>query len=185
MTAENNTQPILIELDEKSWDDFLDNASLWFDNLLVVQSSYRKLLEDTIDKINEFHIKAYLGEILERAKIHEAKIDELYKIINRDSSKVRKALGSVIGKADQVLGDLMAVTSGLKGPWQDLHQLYLSNTNVMGAFAVAEQIGLALGLPEIIDITQPIVIQKSTDQLLLQEFVLEMCGISILYKQSF
>jgi hypothetical protein len=185
MTVATNTQPVLIELDEQSWNSFFDNAAKWFDNLLLVQSSYRKLLEDTIEKINEFHIKAYLSDILERARKHEEKIDDLYKIINRDSSKIRKALGTVIGKADQVLGDLMAVTGGFSGPWQDLHQLYLSNTNVMGAFAVAEQIGLALGLPEIIEITQPIVFEKSTDQLLIQEFVLEMCGISILYNQEF
>jgi hypothetical protein len=182
---ENSTLPVLIELDEKSWDDFLDNAARWFDNLLLVQSSYRKLLEDTIDKITEFHIKAYLTDILERARKHEEKIENLYKIINRDSSTIRKTLGTIIGKADQVLADLMAFTGGLKGPWQDLHQLYLSNTNVMGAFAIAEQIGLALGIPEIIDISLPIVMEKAADQLLLQEFVLEMAGISILYNQAF
>jgi hypothetical protein len=158
MTAVNNTAPVLIELDTKSWDDFLDNAALWFDNLSLVQYSYRSLLKDTIDKITEFHIKAYLSDILERAKDHEEKIEELYKIINRDSSKVRKVVGTVIGKADQVLGDLMAVAAGIKGPWQHLHQLYLSNTNVMSAFAVVEQIGLALGIPEIIDVVFPIIL---------------------------
>ena len=175
----------LLELDAKSWDRFFDNAAKWFDNLVLVQASYRKLLEDTIEKINEFHIKAYLTEILERAQQHEAQIDKLYKIINRDPSKIRKTLGTVLGKADQLLGDLMAGTSGVKGPWQDLHQLYLSNTNTMGAFAVAEQLGLALGLPEILDVTFPIVREKSTDQLLLQEFVLEMAGVAILYNESF
>jgi hypothetical protein len=179
------TQPVQLELDAKSWDRFLDNAAKWFDNLVLVQASYRKLLEDTLEKINEFHIKAYLTEILERAKQHEAQLDNLYKIINRDPSKIRKTLGTVIGKADQLLGGLMAATGGLKGPWQDLHQLYLSNTNTMGAFAVAEQLGLALGLPEILDITFPIVREKSTDQLLLQEFVLEMAGVAILYHESF
>lgn len=179
------TQPVLLELDAKSWDGFLDNAAKWFDNLMLVQASYRKLLEDTIEKIAEFHIKAYLTEIAERAKQHEAQIENLYKIINRDPSKIRKTLGTVIGKADQLLGDLMAATGGVKGPWQDLHQLYLSNTNTMGAFAVAEQLGLALGLPEILDVTFPIVREKSTDQLLLQEFVLEMSGIAILYNESF
>lgn len=124
---------MLLELGAESWNTFLDKAARWFDNLLLVQASYRKLLEDTVEKINEFHIKGYLTEILERAKQHEAQIDSLYKIIHRDPSKIRKTLGTVIGKADQLLGDLMAATSGVKGPWQDLHQLYLSNTNTMGA----------------------------------------------------
>lgn len=67
----------------------------------------------------------------------------------------------------------MAVAAGIKGPMAT-HQLYLSNTNVMSAFAVVEQIGLALGIPEIIDVTFPIILEKSADQLLIQEFVLEM-----------
>lgn len=49
---------ILIELDDKSWSDFQDSAAKWFDNLLLVQSSYQKLLEDTVEKVTEMHIKA-------------------------------------------------------------------------------------------------------------------------------
>ena len=179
------TQTVLLELDNKSWDKFLDNAAGWFDNLVLVQAGYCKLLEDTIEKIEEFHLKAYLQEILERARRHESQIDELYHIIGRDPSKVRRTLGTVLGKADQLLGNLMAATSGIKGPWQHLHQLYLSNTNTMGAFAIAEQLGLALGLPEIVDIAFPIGREKATDQLLLKEYVLEMAGIAILYQEPF
>ena len=179
------TNAILIELDDKSWDAFLDSAAKWFDNLLLVQSSYRKLLEDTADKVTELHIKAYLGEMHEREKQHEEKIEELYKIINRDSSVIRKTLGTVLGKAREVLGDVMAFTGGVAGPWQDLQQLYLSNTNTMGAFAVAEQIGLSMGVPEIADIAIPIEMELATDHLLLQELVLEMAGVAIMYNQSF
>ena len=184
MTNENSTV-ILIELDEKSQQAFLDNAAKWLDNLLLTQSSYRKLLEDTSEKVTEFHIRAYLTNMLERARQHEEKIEKLYALIQRDSSAIRKVLGTVMGKARQVIGDLMAFTGGLAGPWQDLHQLFLSNANTMGAFAVAEQIGLALGIPAIVDITLPIVMEKSTDQLLLQELVLEMAGTAILYNQKF
>lgn len=179
------SRPVLIELDEKSQRYFYDNAAKWFDNLLLVQSSYRKLLEDTIAKVTELHIKAYLSDLLQRAQQHEEKIDALYKIIDRDSSTVRKTLGKIMGKAREALADMIAFTGGLAGPWQDLHQLFLANTNTMSAFAVAEQIGLALGIPEIVDITLPIVMEKSTDQLLLQELALEMAGVSILYNQSF
>lgn len=55
----------------------------------------------------------------------------------------------------------------------------------MSAFAVAEQLGLALGIPEILDITFDVVSEKSTDQLLLQECASEICSKSILYQQSF
>ncbi len=54
----------------------------------------------------------------------------------------------------------------------------------MSAFAVAEQLGLALSIPEILDVTFPVIKQKSTDQLLLQKCALEMCSISILYKKT-
>ena len=185
MTASPTAPVVLIELDETSWNQLLDRAATWFDNLLLVQSSYRKLLEDTAEKVAEFHIRGYLSEMAERAKVHEEKIDELYKLIHRDRSTIRQSLGTLLSKADQAMGDLMAVSSGIAGPWQDLHQLYLSSTNTLSAFGVTEQIGLALGLPEIVDLVFSIEQEKAADQKLLQEFALEMAGIAILYQQSF
>ncbi len=176
---------ILIELDDKSWSDFRDSAAKWFDNLLLVQSSYQKLLEDTVEKVTEMHIKAYLSEMHERAKQHEEKIEELYKIIDRDSSVIRKTLGTVLGKARQVLADAIALTGGVAGPWQDMQQLYLANTNTMSAFAVVEQIGLAMGIEEITNIAIPIEMDLATDHLILQELVLEMAGVAIMYDQKF
>lgn len=183
MDSKTNKQPILIELDEKSREKQLDQVSSWLDNLRLAQASYRQLLEDTIRKIEEPHIKQYLGDILGRAKQHEQKISELYTIIDRSPSKVMKPLGNLAGKVRQAIGDLLVPVGGVRGPWQDVHQVFLFNYNSMGAFAVAEQLGLALGIPQIVDITFPIVAEKSTDQLLLQEYVLEMCSVSILYKQ--
>ena len=182
---QETTNAILIEMDDESWDSFLDSAAKWFDNLLIMQSSYKKLLGDTADKVTELHIKAYLSEMHDRAKLHEDKIETLYNIVNRDSSVVRKTLGTVLGKAREVLGDVIAFTGGVKGPWQDLQQLYLSNTNTMGAFAVVEQIGLAMGVPEITDIAIPIEMELAADHLILQELVLEMAGVAIMYNQSF
>ena len=83
------------------------------------------------------------------------------------------------------MAGIIALVGGAKSPWQDVQQLYISNLNSMSAFAVAEQLGLALGIPEILDITFPVIAQKSTDHLLLQEVALEMCSMSILYKKTF
>jgi hypothetical protein len=182
-TQQNTT--ILIELDEKSQEFFYDNAAKWFDNLLLVQSSYRKLLEDTAEKVKELHIHAYLTDMAERARQHEEKIDALYALIHRDSSSIRKTLGTIMGKARQALGDLIAFSGGIAGPWQDLHQAFLASTNSMSAFAVAEQIGLATGITEIVDIVFPIIMEKSTDHLVLQELTLEMAGVAIVYHESF
>lgn len=180
-----NMLPILIELDEETRNQQLDRASAWFNNVLLTQASYRQLIQDTVEKIEEPHIKQYLAEIAERAEAHEEKIRELFAAIDREPSEIRSVLGTIAGKARQALGDFIAVAGGAKGPWQDLHQVYLSNYNSMGAIAVAEQLGLALGIPQIAEITFQMILDKSTDQLLLQECVLEMCSMSILYKEGF
>ncbi|MCC9136976.1 hypothetical protein ACFSKU_05420 [Pontibacter silvestris] len=183
----NTTQApiILIELDQETRSKHLDRAKAWFDNVLLTQASNRKLLEDTVEKIEEPHIKQYLTEMVEQEKKHEEKARELFSLIDREPSDVRQLLGEVMGKARQALGDFIAVAGGAKGPWQDLHQVYLSNYNSLGAFAVAEQLGLALGIPRIAEITFGVMAEKSTSQLLLQECVLEMSSMSILYKEDF
>ena len=178
-------QPLLIELDAQSWSTQLDNVESWLDNVLLTQASYRQLLEDTVDKIQEPHIQQYLRDTLERAKAHEAQAEALYAVIGRSPSRIRKKIGEWMGKGRQVLGELMALGGGVKGPWQDLHQLYLSNYDSMGAFAVVEQLGLALAIPRLAEIAFQIEAEKGTDQLVLKEYVLEMCSLSILYKQSF
>lgn len=184
MDNTKHAQTILIELEEGTRNKHLDRAASWFNNILLTQSSYRQLLEDTIEKVEEPHIRQYLAEILERAVRHEEQVEAMFAAIGRKPSTLRKLVGEVAGKTRQALGDLIAVGGGAKGPWQDIHQLYLSNLNAMGAFAVGEQLGLALGLPQLVEIAFGIVAEKSTDQLILQEFVLEMCSYSILYKEN-
>lgn len=181
----SNTQPVFIELDETCRQEQFDRTEAWFKNVQVTQASFRQLLEDTVGKIEEPHIKDYLSTMLEHAKQHELQAENLFNIIGRKPSNIRVKLGELAGKGRELLADIIAVTGGTKGPWQDVHQLYLSNLNSMSAFAVAEQLGLALGIPAVVDITYPIVSQKSTDHLLLQEIALEMCSMSILYQKSF
>ena len=186
MDNTTQTAPILIELDHDTRATQLDRAAVWFNNVLLTQASYRKLIGDTVEKIEEPHIKQYLAEIAMRAETHEEVIrGELFSAIDREPSDVRTALGTVAGKVREALGDMIAITGGAKGPWQDLHQVYLSNYNSMGAIAVAEQLGLALGIPQVAHITFQLIADKSTDQLLLQECVLEMCSMSILYHERF
>lgn len=176
---------ILIELEDKSWNSFQDSAARWFDNLLIIHSSYKNLLKDTSDKVTELHVKAYLSEMHERAAKHEEEIEKLYKIVDRDSSAIRKTIGTVLSKARQVLADATAFTGGVAGSWQDIQQLFLANTNTMGAFAIAEQIGLAMGVQEITDIAIPIEMDLAAEHLIIQELVLEMAGVAVMYNQTF
>ncbi|GAB3162902.1 hypothetical protein [Telluribacter humicola] len=128
-------------------------------------------------------MKDYLNTILQQALNHEEKA--LFRVIGREPSTVRKLAGDMLGKGRQLWADIMALGGGAHGPWQDLQQLYISNLNSMSAFAVAEQLGLALGMPEILSITLSVIDEKSTSHLLLQEIALEMCSKSILYQQPF
>lgn len=182
---QQDQQPILIELDAECRNEHYDRTAHWFQNVLFTQASFRQLLEDTVDKVEEPHIRDYLHTMLEQARVHEQMAEKLFDVIGREPSSIRSLMGEFLGKGRQAWADLLAFAGGAKGPWQDLQQLYISNLNSMSAFAVAEQLGLALGIPEILDITFGVIQEKSTSQLLLQECALEMCSKSILYKQSF
>ena len=184
MNVSNSSMPILLDLDEQTWKDSLDRVETCLGNVLMIQTNLRQLIEDTVDKVHEPHIRAYLADILEKAKQHEQQAEELYRVIGRDPSKARKLGGTVMSKVNQVVADIQGVAGGAVGAWRDIRQLLLANLDSLGAFAIAEQLGLALGLPEIVDITFPIVQEKSTHQLLLQEYMLEMAPVSILYKAS-
>lgn len=179
------TQPVLIELDQACREEQYDRTAAWFKNVQLTQADFRQLLEDTVEKIEEPHMRDYLATMLEHAREHETKAEALFAHIDRKPSSIRTLLGEMTGKGRQLWGDLIALSGGAKGPWQDLQQLYIANLNSMSAFAVAEQLGLALGIPAILDITFGVVAQKSTDHLLLQELALEMCSKSILYQKPF
>lgn len=98
--------------------------------------------------------------MLEYAKKHETEAEKLFEVIDRKPSSVRVLLGELSGKSTELWADIIALTGGAKGPWQDVQQLYISNLNSMSAFAVAEQLGLALGILEILDITFPVIKPK-------------------------
>ena len=185
MSREQTNPTYLLELDKECRQEHYERAAAWFKNVQLTQSSFRQLLDDTVEKIEEPHIRDYLQTMLEHAREHEEKAEALFAIIGQKPSSIRTTVGELMGKGRQALADVIAFGGGAKGPWQDLQQLYISNYNSMSAFAVAEQLGLALGIPKILDLTFSVIAQKSTDALLLQECALEMCSKSILYKQPF
>jgi len=186
MQSNPTTAPVLIELDAACRATHFDRAAAWFRNVQLVQASYRQLLEDTAAEIEEPHIKAYLLTMLDRARGHEQQAERLFSLIDREpSTTIRTTLGEIVGKSRELWADIIALGGGAKSPWQDLQQLYISNANSMSAFAVAEMLGLALGLPDVLDVTAAVVNEKRIDEVLLQECALEMCSISILYQDRF
>src|SRR2546421_127547 len=131
-----NSEPILLELDEQTWKEWLDRTENWFGNVLMIQATFRQLAEDTLDKVHEPHIRAYLTDLLETAKQHEQKAEELYRVIGRDPSHARKLGGTLLSKASQVVADVQGIAGGAVGGWRDLRQLLLTNLDALGAFAI-------------------------------------------------
>lgn len=174
---------ILVELDPQSWELQLDRFAAWLGNVQTAQSSFREVVTDTAPRVQEPHIRMALEQMADRAKEHEAKVADLYREIGREpATGLRQVAGSVMGEIGQAMGALQGMMGGAHGAWRGLQNLTMANLNAMSAFAIAETLGLALGLPEIVAITFPIVHAKQTDQLLLQEYMLEMAAISILYQ---
>lgn len=184
MSIADIRQPILLELDEQQWGRFLDNAETWLWNVTLTQASFRKLAEDTAAKITDPRIREQIACIAEAAQGHEARVDALYRAIGRQPARGAAGLGALTAKGREVLGDMVGATGSAPGPWHDLRQMLLSNLDAMGAFGAVEQVGLALGLPELAKIAFEVVRDKSTHQLLIQEYVLEMAPLSILYDQA-
>ncbi|MDQ4106440.1 MAG: hypothetical protein M3157_04605 [Actinomycetota bacterium] len=183
MAAPKNASPILVELDEVAWNEKVERAETWFGNVLTVQGAFRRLVESTRDKVNEPHVRDYLGEILDKATEHERRAEELFKLIGREVPTARELGGTLVAGAHKTLGKVEGTTGGATDAWQDLRQLLL-NLDSMGAFAVAEQLGFALAMPEVSTITFNIENEKMKHHLTMQELLLETAAINILYKQS-
>jgi hypothetical protein len=82
-------------------------------------------------------------------------------------------------------GTLDTLLAGGSGPaWRDLRHLTLSNLDSMSAFAVAEQLGLALGRPRAVDVAFRVVSEKSAHQLLLREVFLEFAADAVLHRRD-
>lgn len=177
-------EPILVEIGREGWDDMLDRSERWFGNVLTTQASFRYLVEHVVEKVEEPHLSAYLRAMHERARGHEQVAEELYRSIGREPKRFRATVGRMTSRFREGLADVVGLAGGAASPWRDIHQLQLSNYNSMGTFAVAEQLGFSLGLPNTARMAFDVVAEKSTDDLLLKEFMLELAPASILYGEG-
>lgn len=184
MAGQQGTQApgtTLLELDQHAWKGFLDSVERWLGNVLMAQSAFRHLADDTIPKIADPRVQEQLIHVRDVARQHEQEIDDLYRIIGRDPAKARGLLGTTMGKLREGLAVMLGTLGGVEGGWSDLHQLLLANLNAMGAYGAVEQLGLALGLQDLVTRAFEVVRVKSTHQLLLQEYLLELAPVAILY----
>jgi hypothetical protein len=176
--------PILLELDEATWNDQLDRAAAWLGDVLQVQEKFRKFAEDTAAKIREPHIRSYLEDIVGRATKHEELARDLSRAIGREPSGGRSIAGAVLARGAGVIAGAVGLAGGARGNWNDLRQLLLESQDALGAFAIVEQLGYALGLPELADPAFRAIAEKTRDHLLIQEYVLEMAPAGILLHEN-
>src|SRR4051794_26518314 len=184
MATESAAGPILLELDEATWGEQLDRAASWLGNTLMTQEKFRKFAEDTAGRIREPHIKKYLEDIVGRARAHEELARGLTRAIGREPSGGRSLAGAALAKGGELIADVVGLAGGARGNWKDLRQLLIESQDAMGAFAIVEQLGYALGLPELAEPAFRAVAEKTKDHLLIQEFVLEMGPVAILMHQD-
>ena len=177
-------EAVLFEIDEKNWETLLDRTERWFHHVQTVQTAFRKLVEDTLPKMHDSHLHQYLTEILQRAKEHESKTDDLLRMIGRNPSAARKALGTGLAKAQELVADVKGFAGGAVSGWRDLQQLAHASLDGIAVFGVAQDLGLALGLVEVTELTMHISNEKFVHHYLLQELVLEMGTMSVLYRSE-
>ncbi|ETK33429.1 hypothetical protein [Microbispora sp. ATCC PTA-5024] len=173
---------VLVELDEEYWAGRLDKVAAWLGTVALTQSTFRRLAESAVDAVEEPHIRAYLSDVAETARRHERRVEDLYRVIGREPGRSRELGAAALSKVQQALGEVLGRAGGAKDGWNTLRQLLPVNLDAIGAFATVEQLGLALGLNHLAEAVFPIVREKETHQLLIQEFVLEMATQAILYE---
>jgi hypothetical protein len=96
----------------------------------------------------------------------------------------RSLAGAAAAKVGEVAADVIGLGGGARGNWKDLRQLLLESMDSLGAFAIAEQLRYALGVPELADPAFRVVAGKTKDQLLIEEYMLEMGPVALLYHED-
>ncbi|MDQ1143920.1 hypothetical protein QE429_000747 [Bacillus sp. SORGH_AS 510] len=176
---------ILIELDEQYLAGQISEVAKWFNHVLTIQTALEHVVANAIPTIMEPHIREAIEKMKRANKHHTECAKELFRVIDKSPNTVSDQLtGQTVANMETALFSLQDVMGGAAGSWKQLHSLLHINQQAMGAFAVAEQLGLSLGMKEIVALAFPIVHEKTMHQLLLQEYMLEMAPISILYKQN-
>ncbi|MEH7158934.1 hypothetical protein [Neobacillus drentensis] len=176
---------ILIELDEQTRSKHLNQMEKWFEHVLTTQMSLENSLQKTIPIITEPHIKEAFLKIQDAARAHSSAAEDLFKAIHRSADAAKdRALANINTAVQTGLFSFQELLGGAVGSWKGIHQLLLMNHQAMGAFAVAEQLGLSIGMKEVVNIAFPVVHEKTMHQLLLQEYMLEMAPVSILYQEN-
>ncbi|HEV7898510.1 MAG TPA: hypothetical protein VGP31_11770 [Planosporangium sp.] len=176
-------RPLVVEVEERTWREYVDRSAEWLETATLLQATFRKMLEDTVDDVDEPHIRGSLDEVLDAARRHEGLISELYVAFSRDRLPPGQARASMLARTRDVVAHVEGLAAGAPpGTWRKLRELALTNVDSTTGFAVVEQLGLAMGLPAVVDLVQPVIHEKTRHQMVLRECLLETATAAVLYR---
>lgn len=165
----------------------IDEVRRWLAVTQVLQARYRRTLEHTLPHIGDPLVEDWGEGLVVSAREHEKTLPALRRAFGIDPEPLAPALpvtaaGIVHASATQLAAQLQGRLASGPGSraWRGMRSVLLCNLDAMSAFAVVQQLGLALGRPEVVDIAFPVVTRKSEQQLLLQELYLEYAAGAVL-----
>jgi hypothetical protein len=180
-----HAQPLVVEIEERTWREYVDRSAEWLEIATLLQATFRKMLEDTVDDVAEPHISERLNDMLAAARRHEALISELYVAFSRDRLPPGEARAGMLARMREVVGHVEGLAAGVRGgDWRRLRELALTNLDSTTGYAVTEQLGLAMGLPAVVEMVLPVVHEKTQHQVVLRECLLETAPKAILYRRD-
>ncbi|NJC81993.1 hypothetical protein [Planosporangium mesophilum] len=176
-------RPLVVEVDGRTWRGYVDRSAEWLETATLLQATYRKLLEDTVEEVADPRLRDRIGDLIESARRHEALINELYVAFSEDELPPSEVRASMLARTREVVARVEGLAAGARGgDWRNVRELTLTNLDSTNGFAVIEQLALAMGLPAVVDLVQPVIAEKTRHQLALREYLLEAAPKAVLYR---
>ena len=98
-------------------------------------ASGRKLVEDTLPKINDSNVHQYLETLHDIARRHESHVPDLLRMIGREPSTVRKVAGTALAKTRELWAGVIGFSGGAVSGWTDLELGHDGPTARLGSVA--------------------------------------------------
>jgi hypothetical protein len=73
----------------------------------------------------------------------------LIRAIRREPSRGQSLAGAALARGAELVADVVGLAGGARGNRKVLRQLLIESEDALGAFAIVEQLGYAIGLPEL------------------------------------
>lgn len=179
--------PVLLEVEPEAWRDSLQRVRPWLAANLALQSSFRRSCELVAGGVAEPHVRAYLEDVAEAAGRHQDVARRLPDVFGAAPVPVTapRLAGAALGVGRRVVGEVVGRAAGARGgTMRGLRVLMKGNLDAIGAFGVTQQLGLALGNQDVVDLVFPVLHEKQKHQLVLQEYLLETAARAVLYGQD-